>query len=119
MFKIDLSPSYYAPVAIDMLDDDGVLRTHRFDARFKRLSEQEVISVHDRAEAGAVDDRAVLDEVMCGWRGVQNADGADIPYTADAREQVCGQVAGMRQALINAWFKSLTPRESAVLAEKN
>jgi len=119
MFKLDLSPAYFAPVAIDMLDADGVLRTHRFDARFKRLDEPTVVDIQKRAEAKTITDGQLLDEIMIGWRGIEDADGNPLAFTADEVRSVCTKVSGLRQAIVNAWFASLMPRESAVLAEKN
>lgn len=119
MFKLDPSPSYFAPVAIDILDDDGIKRTHRFDARFARLNESQVADIQAQAEAKTITDTDVLDRVLLGWRGVQDASGVDLPYTRDAREQACAAFVGLRQALVMAWFASLSARESAVLAQGN
>lgn len=118
-FKLDLSPAYFAPVSLPLLDANGTLQRHVFDAQFKRLDETELEAMQRRMDSGQLDDNRLLDEVMCGWRGITDAADKAIEYDARARRMVCAKAPGMRSALVTAYFASLDPKASAHLSEKN
>jgi len=118
MFKLDLSATYYARVSIPMLDGDGRLVTHQFDACFKRRDQTELEAKAKRFETGDAGDQEIVDEELVGWRGVRDAADCELPYTPDNLAAVL-RVAGMRKAIALAWWQSLSPQEAAALAEKN
>lgn len=118
-FKLDLSPAYFAPVTLTMLDANGALQRHVFDAQFNRLDETALEAMQKRMASGQLDDNSLLDEVMCGWRGITDASDKAIDYSSQARRSVCAKAPGMRVALVTAYFASLDPKASAHLSEKN
>lgn len=118
MFKLDLSPSYFYPVKLAVLDADGKLETRVFDARFRRFSQQEGEALVREAESARVTDQQVVDRALIGWRGLQDGDGNDLPYTPENVATVLS-VAGLRAALVTSFLESQHPRESAALAAKN
>lgn len=118
MFRLDLSPSYFYPVKLAVLDADGKLENRIFDARFKRLSQPEGEALVREAESGRLTDQQVVDRALVGWRGLQDADGNDLPYTPENLAIVLS-VAGLRAAVVTAFLQSQNPKESAALAAKN
>ena len=118
MFKLDLSPTYYAPVSLPMLDGNGRLATHQFDACFKRRNQDELEATVKLFEAGDPGDQHIVAEELVGWRGVRDAADCELPFTPDNLAAVL-RVAGMRKAIALAWWASLSPKEAAALAEKN
>lgn len=118
-FKLDLSPAYFGPVTLPVLDADGKLQNHLFDAQFKRLTDDELGVLEVKMSSRSLDDEGVLDEVMVGWRGVTDAKDQPIAYSPQSRRDVCRQVPGMRVSLCKAFFASLEPKASAHLSEKN
>jgi hypothetical protein len=114
MFKLDLSPSYFAPCRIALADAEGVVHTHEFELRFNRLPQTRVNEVIDGVRSGQIDHAAFFAEVLVGWRHVQDADGNELPYSAE--NLAClREVVGASGAMVGAWFTSLVPG----LAEKN
>lgn len=118
-FKLDLSAAYFAPVKLAMLDADGKLQNHLFDAQFKRMDEDNMEDLQERLNARDLDDNSLLDKVMVGWRGITDAQDLPIEYTQARRREVCAQAPGMRVALVVAYFASLEPKAAAHLSEKN
>lgn len=118
MFKLSLSPEYYAPVSIDILDADGVLVKHVFDARYLRLDALALKALHAQMETGEVDDLKLIDRVLKGWRGIRDADNTELAFSPAALARLL-LVAGMQQTLSRAYFASLSPTQSANLLSKN
>ena len=118
MFKLDLSPTYFAPVSLPMLNAEGVLENHQFDARFRRLDTAQVDALMQEGEAGNLKDEPTVRGHMVGWRGVQDADGTEIPFSDDALNKLLA-INGARAALARAFLRSLDPQEGAVLTAKN
>lgn len=87
MLKIGQSESFWYPVKVTILSEDGQSSSHEFEAKFKRL-DREALS---RAMA-TPDDLALLRENLLGWRSVVDDDGNPLPFTDDNRE-----------ALLNLW----------------
>lgn len=111
MFKTDQSASYTWPVAVDMPGDGGKRATHKFDAQFKRLSQSEIESLMRRVNSGETGDGALLAEVLLGWKGVQDEDGAELPFSEGNREKLLN-VYPVRPAVVAAFFDSIrTGRE--------
>lgn len=67
MFKISVSPSYVAPVNVDILGDDGTVQNRVLMCRFKRLSQKEIDDLHEQCAKGLTSDAKVISEVLLGW----------------------------------------------------
>lgn len=118
MFKLDVSPTYFAPVNLKLLSADGVLENHQFDARFKRLNQADVDQLMLDAVQKKVKDEPLLRQYLVGWRGVKDADDIDIPFTPDELDKLLA-INGLRAAMAEAFMLSLDPQESAALSAKN
>ena len=138
MFKLDLSPTYFAPASIQMLDGDGALTTHQFDLLFKRMNADDLadlLSEHRSQDekillerdldkrkklekASDVKAKQLITRVVVGWRGVTGADDTDLPFSADNLARFL-RIVGMQGVILTAFFESLKPEKSAALATKN
>lgn len=87
MLKIGHSESFWYPVKVTIVGEDGQSTTHDFEAKFKRLDRESLNRV-----MATPDDLAVMRENLLGWRGVVNDDGNPLPFTDDNRA-----------ALLNLW----------------
>ena len=134
------SPTYFAPINFKCLSESGTLDEFKFDVQFKRLKQSENDALHreniERARAirdqlgnnGRVDDiqaqanQAAQDRLRqyaTGWRGVQNEDKSDVPFSHDALFELCEEYPGLMNAINEAFSKSVTPEAAAHLAAKN
>lgn len=85
MFKVTTKPenqSYLWPVKVDLPTETGV-QTVSFKARFKRVSQEELDDFRDRLEGDDFTDRELVHEVMCGWEGVTDEEGATLDFNPD------------------------------------
>lgn len=71
-----------------MTSDGGKRQTHTFDAIFRRLSRAEFQDVLARAQAGELSDIDIANDVLIGWKGIQDEGGDDLPYSEAARDEV-------------------------------
>lgn len=83
MFKIALTETYTAPVTVEL---PGVKTKQVFDAEFKRLTQDGINKLMARAQEGEIDDAGFCREVVVGWNGVNDEQGAVefSPVTLDA-----------------------------------
>ena len=61
----------------------------------------------------------LLRRVMTGWRAVQGADSADLPFSFEALAEMEEDNPGFINACADAFWASLQPKEAAHLAQKN
>jgi hypothetical protein len=114
MFKLDLSPSYWWPVKFRLPTAAGSqMETRSFDAEFKRLELGALEDLSKRSQAQSLSDAAIATELVIGWKGVADAQGRELPFTAGNFAQVLA-VPGVAGAVCAAFFGS-QPRA----AEKN
>jgi hypothetical protein len=112
MFIMELSPAYFAPVRITLLDADGILQEHVFDMQFVRFTQSEVdefVSAKDLSTEDA------CKQVVRNWRHVMDAQGLAVPFSADNLDKLLkipGMAAGVLQALVRSW----TPTEGSASA---
>jgi hypothetical protein len=118
------SPKYFAPASINTLNADGQLVSNKFDIQVKRLTKSQLKDLDERIKAWDVADtanrdRAVLVDVMTGWRAVQDADGKELPFTLEALDQLEEENPGFVRTCIEAFYLSTQPTQAAHLAAKN
>ena len=106
MFKIAQNPTYKWPVKVHIPADGGKFVTATFDAEFKALPQDEIDRI---IEAGRDGDREadLTREFLVGWKGVQDEDGSDLPFSEEAKAKVIN-IAYVRNALVTAFFDSIT-----------
>lgn len=113
MFDIDLSPSYFWPVAFSLPKPDGGHQPCTFDAEFKRLDTDQIGELQKRVQAEQMSDAAIATEIVSGWRGVTDRSGSTVAYSAGALAKLL-KIPGVASAVVAAFFASLLPA-----AEKN
>jgi len=124
MISITLSPTYYAPVCVKTLDADGRLKDCHFDVIFERWTRDQVKDFFERP----VKDQSDADlarKVVKGWRGVGDAQGHAVPFSAEALELLLRSIPNAGTEIVNALVQSWNPTKGSTLsavekaAEKN
>lgn len=119
MFKLQLSPTYFAPATLAHLNAEGKLIQGKFDCQFRRLPKEEMADMATRLNSGEITDAEFFDKVMVGWRAVADADGQPVTFSKEALEQACKTVDGFGRACAKAYFDSVQPTAAAHLSAKN
>jgi hypothetical protein len=105
MFKLGQSDKFSYPVSVEITVDGGKRQAFSFDAIFKRLNREEFTQAMTQAAAGELDDLTLASDVLVGWKGIQDEDGADLPYSEAARDKVLN-VWPVLPAVIKAFVES-------------
>lgn len=109
MFRIDQSPTFWAPVRFEVQAATGNARqVQEFSAEFPRLSSDELEALGAQAAAGQLSDRQAAQRLLRGWADVGGADGQVLPFTAENMAAVLN-VAGVATAVVAA-FRAAQPR---------
>lgn len=103
MFKIAQTPSYFAPVEINI---PGVSGKQTFDVEFKRLTRSEIAALQERIASDNTTSRGICHELVLGWRGVQGEDG-ELAFSVGNLDAVL-DIHPVEQAVIAAFFLSIT-----------
>lgn len=112
MFKIGQTDRFSYPVSVDIPADGGKRTTYTFDAIFRRLSRDEFVDLTTRAQAGETNDAALVRDVLLGWKGVQDAEGGELPFSEENRELVLN-VWPVLPAVVAAFIEAHTPKGKA------
>ncbi len=106
MFNLDLSGSYWWPVAFAVPDADGLhLLDMSFDGQFKRFKQEELDKLNERAVTEHMSDSDLAREVLVGWRKVLSGT-SERAFSAEALNQLLAvPVAGT--AIMKAFYESL------------
>lgn len=115
-FILEQSPTFKWPIVIREVQDGGRIRTHQFDAMYRRLpqSRMEAVQLQYQAMKAAVarnepldeiPTRAIADEILEGWEGITNPDGSPVEVTPDTRRQLL-EVASVADALVVTFFEA-------------
>lgn len=102
MFTLAISPTYVQ--AVEGALPGGI--PVRFDATFRRLSQEEVDKIVDAARLGEMTDIEIVRQVLAGWEKVFDPNGAPLPFSAEALGTLLA-IYGVPAAISAAWFKSL------------
>ena len=82
MLKIGQSESFWYPVEVKILDENGNEVPYEFKARFRRLSREQMVEVQTKK------DLELMRENLLGWSGVVDAAENPLPFTEENRELV-------------------------------
>lgn len=102
MFKISASATYTTPVTVEL---PGSKQKSIFDAEFRRLSQQEVENLMERAREGGMSDAAFVREVMVGWNRVNDESG-ELEFSAVNLDKLLA-VYPVAACIIKAYTDSL------------
>jgi len=112
MFKLGKSDSFTYPVKIEIPGENGRPRVETFDGLFRRASREEFQAKMEAAKTGDLDDLALAREVLIGWRGVQDEDGAELEFNATNCELLLN-VWPVCPAVVQAWLDAHSPKGRA------
>ena len=115
-FILEQSPTFKWPIVIREVQDGGRIRTHQFDAIYRRLpqSRMEAVQLQYQAMKSAVarnepleeiPTQSIADEILDGWEGITEADGTPVPVTAETKRQLL-EVASVADALVVTFFEA-------------
>lgn len=107
MFVLSQSDSYSWPVAVEFPVDGGRFDKQSFDAEFKRLPQTRIREIWDLIQSGELTDDDLCNEVMVGWSGIQDAKGAEVPYSEKAKADLLN-VPLVASAVVSGWLDSLS-----------
>lgn len=109
------SESFYYPINLAVVSESGSSVTQRFEFKFKRLSrtkinelqkQQEEISKMDVEVDSLERDSDYLMEVADGWKGVQDENGVELPFTRDNVKLLLDSVPNASGEIVKAFFES-------------
>lgn len=108
-FRVSNNAVFRWPVKISTPSPKGAGKfdEHTFEAEFKYLTQERIDELIKLARAEEINDNQVLDEVLMGWKGVQEEDGTEMEFNPTNLENLL-QVPGMRSAIVQAFFTSLS-----------
>lgn len=112
-FKIAGKETYFTPVEADVPDGTGKGVKHKFAVEFKRLSQTQLTEVFRRLDRTRLldgeeqlGDRELLDDVMVGWRGVQDVNSNDVEFTAENMAALL-EIHPVQPTIVRAFFDSI------------
>lgn len=106
MFKIEQNQSYQWPVNVFVPRDGGKFVKATFTAEFKALPQSEIDSILRDVREGTVDADFCI-ESLVGWKGVQDDDGSDLPFSDEAKAKLLN-IPYARHAVVTAFFDSIS-----------
>ncbi len=107
MFKIATTPTYFAPVVVDMPIGGGKTQKFTFDAEFRRLTQSELKDIQAQASSGEITDERFAREVMIGWRGVQDEAGTELPFSEGNCDMLLN-IFPVLPSVVKAFYASLS-----------
>ncbi len=104
MFNLDPSPTFVADVP---LSRPGLAKPVSIKVTFRHKNRLQMVA-YVAASQGKTDDVAVLDEVIAGWSGLVDAEGAEVPYSVTALSKLLTNYTPARGELFAAYLSELT-----------
>lgn len=115
-FILEQSPTFSWPITIREVSDGGRHRTHQFEAIYRRLPASrmeevqlayqkiKVAAARDQ-EVDAIPTREIASEILAGWKGITDAAGAEVEFTAASKAQLL-EVATVADVLVATFFEA-------------
>jgi len=117
-FVLKQSATYSWPVTFDVPADGGRFVKQSFDAEFARPTQSRIVEIqeavykrlrsiqNDQETDGMITDQEIAQEVLVGWSGVDDGEGAEVPFSEKAKAQVL-DVPSVSASIVEAFFDSL------------
>lgn len=112
MFTIAPPDAFWYPVTVALIDADGKRTQHQFEARFKRYSRTQFEALVQRLQSGEQTDLALAEDVLVGWRGVQDAEGQEVAFSAATRDALL-DIWPVLPAVVSAFIEAHSPEGRA------
>ncbi len=102
MFTLDQDDSYTWPIKVSLAANGGRFIEQTFDAIFKRNTQTKIKEMLNAEEAS---DFSFAQDVLVGWKGINDKSGADIPFSEGARDKLL-DVPAVANAIVQAYIDS-------------
>jgi hypothetical protein len=102
MLKLGHSKSFWYPVKVKILDENGNEVTYEFKAKFRRMTSEAVNKVQFKK------DLELLRENLLGWDGIVDESDQPIPFTEKNKEHVLN-LWPVPPALAKAFMEAHSP----------
>lgn len=106
MFVLSQSKSYAWPVTVSLPASGGRFEKHSFDAEFKRIPQTRILEIGKQIKAGETSDVDLCRELLVGWKGIQDPNGEEMPFSESARDMLL-DVHLVAAAIVEAFFNSI------------
>ena len=104
-FVLKKSNSYHWPVTFDIPTDGGKHQRETFDIEFVDVTQSRLQEMYQMSSDGEMSDADVAREVMIGWKGIEDENGKELPYSITKRDELL-EVPMMASAIATAYIES-------------
>lgn len=103
--KINVKPTFSAPVVWRLAGDDGNTEEVTYTATFRRVNDEEAKQLQAQLAAGTLTDRELLDKVLVGWNGLLDELGTPYAFTPENRRAAQAEWPTFEAGLVFSYFK--------------
>lgn len=103
--KVNVKPTFSAPVVWRLAGDDGQTVEVTYSATFRRVGDDEAKALQERLNARDLTDRDLLDRVLVGWDGLLDEEGMPFAFTPENRRSAQAEWPTFEAALVFSYFK--------------
>ncbi len=104
MFKIALTETYEHPVIIEIPGDK---KRHEFTGTFRRFSQSQLNDMREQITNSSLDDAQFCREVLVGWKGVRDEDGAEIEFSNSNLDKLL-DIYPVANSIVAAFYNSIS-----------
>ncbi len=104
MFERARSPTLWAKVEAEDVDENGRAVMARFHLKFKRLDQNQIKELVEKQKEAGEDDRFFLRNVVEDWKDV-GYNGEPLPFSREEFDKLMAD--GFAPAMLRAFFESL------------
>lgn len=105
MFKVAMSPTFWATVEVEVTAEKGGRQTVKFDLQYRRLSLDDAKALAARIDEQTNDIAEIAREIVTGWRGMTGDDNEELPFSPDNFERLLN--LGFGRAIVDTYAKNL------------
>lgn len=105
--KLDFSPTYAIPVTLQVRGQDGQISPETFTAHFLRMGPDEFTAYRHEIVEQKIPDQAIARRVLQGWSGMEDGEGAEVPFDPPHLDALLAGVHGADVAIVRAWMASV------------
>lgn len=103
MFRVFVSDAFWWTVQIPVPTDDGWVK-QPLEVQFKHFTSDGFEELMATVRREKLTDPQLVTRVLLDWRKVASADGAALPFSPDALQQLCRTVPGAAECLVRDWI---------------
>ncbi len=108
MFQVTTKDqTFTTDVRVEMIAENGKTKTNVFKAKFRRVNQSDLDSIHERMREKTLTDAGVVREILVGWQDVKDENGQELEFNDDNLAALLN-VFPVQPTLVNTFFNSLT-----------